>query len=213
MFVSLQFSAHQNKGKWRAIAKNLRTLGVYDRRSTHCRKEWEDLRCWERKMAEAQLGNGPPTRKGCLLDPDPPDVPHIGGGLSGVGWALEGITAATRGIGRTQASTLATQSTATVVLAATAGVRGSKETPVSTGSVPAPAGKKGPPATKGKEAPPAGKGKEAPRAGKGKKGPPATKGNEAPPVTKGKEAPPATKGKEAPPAGKGKEAPPAGKGK
>ncbi|KAJ1179388.1 hypothetical protein NDU88_004622 [Pleurodeles waltl] len=31
----------------------MRTLGVYGRRSTHCRKWWDDLR---RKMAEAQLG-------------------------------------------------------------------------------------------------------------------------------------------------------------
>ncbi|KAJ1088932.1 hypothetical protein NDU88_002086 [Pleurodeles waltl] len=28
---------------------------------------------------------------------DPPDVPDPGGGVSGVGWVLEGITAATRG--------------------------------------------------------------------------------------------------------------------
>ncbi|KAJ1216344.1 hypothetical protein NDU88_003947 [Pleurodeles waltl] len=97
-------------------------------------------------------------------------------------------------VGRTQASTPATQSTATVVLAATSGVRGSKETPISTGSVPAPAAK-----GKGKNVPPAAK-------GKGKDVPPASKA--APPAYKGK-------GKEAPPAGKvkGKEAPPEGKGK
>ncbi|KAJ1162005.1 hypothetical protein NDU88_002485 [Pleurodeles waltl] len=34
----------------------VRTLGVSDRRSTHCRKRWEDLRCWARKTAEAHLG-------------------------------------------------------------------------------------------------------------------------------------------------------------
>ncbi|KAJ1204813.1 hypothetical protein NDU88_000251 [Pleurodeles waltl] len=49
-------SAHQKKGIWRAIAKDVRTLGVYGRRSTHCQKRWEDLRRWERKTAEAQLG-------------------------------------------------------------------------------------------------------------------------------------------------------------
>ncbi|KAJ1175536.1 hypothetical protein NDU88_000823 [Pleurodeles waltl] len=48
--------AHQKKGIWRAIAKEVRNLGVFDRRSTHCRKGWEDLHHWARKTAEAQLG-------------------------------------------------------------------------------------------------------------------------------------------------------------
>ncbi|KAJ1165979.1 hypothetical protein NDU88_006395 [Pleurodeles waltl] len=39
-----------------AIAKDVRTLGVYHRRSTDFRKRWEDLHCWSKKMAEAQLG-------------------------------------------------------------------------------------------------------------------------------------------------------------
>ncbi|KAJ1116011.1 hypothetical protein NDU88_004230 [Pleurodeles waltl] len=51
-----QVSAHQKKGIWRAITKDVRTLGVYHRRSTHCRKRWEDLCRWSKKMAEAQLG-------------------------------------------------------------------------------------------------------------------------------------------------------------
>ncbi|KAJ1176165.1 hypothetical protein NDU88_001448 [Pleurodeles waltl] len=51
-----QVSAHQKKAIWRAIAKDIRTLGVYHRRSTHCRKRWEDLCRWSKKMAEAQLG-------------------------------------------------------------------------------------------------------------------------------------------------------------
>ncbi|KAJ1214386.1 hypothetical protein NDU88_002005 [Pleurodeles waltl] len=51
-----QFSAHQKKGIWHAIAKEVRTLRVYGRRSTHCRKQWEELRCWAWKTAEAQLG-------------------------------------------------------------------------------------------------------------------------------------------------------------
>ncbi|KAJ1157558.1 hypothetical protein NDU88_010265 [Pleurodeles waltl] len=51
-----QVSTHQKKGIWRAIAKDVRTLGVYHRRSTHCRKRWEDLRRWSKKTAEAQLG-------------------------------------------------------------------------------------------------------------------------------------------------------------
>ncbi|KAJ1119402.1 hypothetical protein NDU88_007588 [Pleurodeles waltl] len=50
-----QVSAHQKKGIWRAIAKEVWTLEVYHRRSTHCRKRWEDLRHWSKKAAEAQL--------------------------------------------------------------------------------------------------------------------------------------------------------------
>ncbi|KAJ1110058.1 hypothetical protein NDU88_007413 [Pleurodeles waltl] len=41
---------------WRAIAKDVRTLWVYHRRSTHCRKRWEDIRRWSKNMAEAHLG-------------------------------------------------------------------------------------------------------------------------------------------------------------
>ncbi|KAJ1125943.1 hypothetical protein NDU88_004356 [Pleurodeles waltl] len=51
-----QVSAHQKKDIWRAIAKDVRTLGVHQRRSTHCRKRWEDIRHWSKKTAEAQLG-------------------------------------------------------------------------------------------------------------------------------------------------------------
>ncbi|KAJ1090060.1 hypothetical protein NDU88_003200 [Pleurodeles waltl] len=50
-----QVSAHQKKGIWSAIAKDVRTLGVYGRWSTHCRKRWEDLRRWAWMTAEAQL--------------------------------------------------------------------------------------------------------------------------------------------------------------
>ncbi|KAJ1084189.1 hypothetical protein NDU88_004341 [Pleurodeles waltl] len=51
-----QVSAHQKKDIWRAIAKDVRTLGVYHRRSTHCRKRLKDIRRWSKKTAEAQLG-------------------------------------------------------------------------------------------------------------------------------------------------------------
>ncbi|KAJ1217286.1 hypothetical protein NDU88_004880 [Pleurodeles waltl] len=50
-----QVSIHQKKGIWRAIAKDVRTLGVDHRWSTHYRKRWEDLRRWSKKTAEAQL--------------------------------------------------------------------------------------------------------------------------------------------------------------
>ncbi|KAJ1178216.1 hypothetical protein NDU88_003463 [Pleurodeles waltl] len=49
-------SAHQKQDIWRAIAKDARTLGVHQRRGTHCRKRWEDIRRWSKKTAEAQLG-------------------------------------------------------------------------------------------------------------------------------------------------------------
>ncbi|KAJ1143058.1 hypothetical protein NDU88_009370 [Pleurodeles waltl] len=90
-----QVSVHQKKGIWRAIAKDVRTLEVYQRRSTHYHKRWGDLRRWSKKTAEAQLGMA--SQRGCPSHHDPPDVPDPGGGLSGVGRALEGITAATRG--------------------------------------------------------------------------------------------------------------------
>ncbi|KAJ1164495.1 hypothetical protein NDU88_004932 [Pleurodeles waltl] len=51
-----EVSAHQKKDIWGAIDKEVRTLEVYHRRSTHCRKRWEDIRSWSKKMAEAQLG-------------------------------------------------------------------------------------------------------------------------------------------------------------
>ncbi|KAJ1189460.1 hypothetical protein NDU88_006205 [Pleurodeles waltl] len=49
-------SAHQKKDIWRAIAKEVRTQGAHQRRGTHCRKRWEDIRRCSKKTAEAQLG-------------------------------------------------------------------------------------------------------------------------------------------------------------
>ncbi|KAJ1130888.1 hypothetical protein NDU88_009232 [Pleurodeles waltl] len=51
-----QVSAHQKKDIWRAITNDVRTLGVHQRRGTHCRKRLEDIRRWSKKTAEAQLG-------------------------------------------------------------------------------------------------------------------------------------------------------------
>ncbi|KAJ1200205.1 hypothetical protein NDU88_004031 [Pleurodeles waltl] len=122
-------------------------------------------------------GDGLPMRKGCLSNPDPPDVPHTGGSLSGAGWALEGITAATR-----------------------------REPAIITDSVPAPAAKgkdkEAPQAVKGKS-----KEARRAVKGKGKEAPPALKGKEALQAVKGKESPPTAKvkDKEVPQAGKGKE--------
>ncbi|KAJ1189212.1 hypothetical protein NDU88_005962 [Pleurodeles waltl] len=52
----LWVSAHQKKDIWRAIAKEVWTLGVYHRRSTNCWKRWEDICRWSKKTVEAQLG-------------------------------------------------------------------------------------------------------------------------------------------------------------
>ncbi|KAJ1142548.1 hypothetical protein NDU88_008862 [Pleurodeles waltl] len=49
-------SAHQKKDVWRAIAKDVRTLGVYHRQTTHCQKRWEDIRRWSKKTVETKLG-------------------------------------------------------------------------------------------------------------------------------------------------------------
>ncbi|KAJ1095719.1 hypothetical protein NDU88_000877 [Pleurodeles waltl] len=51
-----QVSAHQKRDIWRAIAKEVCTLGAHQRRGTHCRKRWEDIRRCSKKTAEAQLG-------------------------------------------------------------------------------------------------------------------------------------------------------------
>ncbi|KAJ1169199.1 hypothetical protein NDU88_001105 [Pleurodeles waltl] len=49
MMCIVAVSAHKKKGLWRAIAKDVLTLGVYGWRSTHCQKWWEDLRRWAQK--------------------------------------------------------------------------------------------------------------------------------------------------------------------
>ncbi|KAJ1118694.1 hypothetical protein NDU88_006882 [Pleurodeles waltl] len=59
-----QVSTHQKKDIWRAITKEVRTLGVHHRRSTHCRKRWEDIRRWSKKTAEAQLGMASQRERG-----------------------------------------------------------------------------------------------------------------------------------------------------
>ncbi|KAJ1163428.1 hypothetical protein NDU88_003886 [Pleurodeles waltl] len=92
-----QVSAHQKIDIWRAIAKDVRALGVHNRRGTHCRKRWEDIRRRSRKTAEALLGMASQRRRGCQSSIDPPDVPDPGCGLPRFGWAHEDITADTRG--------------------------------------------------------------------------------------------------------------------
>ncbi|KAJ1123644.1 hypothetical protein NDU88_002112 [Pleurodeles waltl] len=59
-----QVRAHQKVDIWRAIAKEVRTLGVHNRRGTHCRKRWEDIRRGTRKTAESLLGMASQPRRG-----------------------------------------------------------------------------------------------------------------------------------------------------
>ncbi|KAJ1177180.1 hypothetical protein NDU88_002442 [Pleurodeles waltl] len=61
-----QVSAHQKVDIWRAIAKDIRTLGVHNRRGTHCRKRWEDIRRGSRKTAEALLGMASQRRRDAM---------------------------------------------------------------------------------------------------------------------------------------------------
>ncbi|KAJ1081356.1 hypothetical protein NDU88_001538 [Pleurodeles waltl] len=51
----------------------------------------------EQEDGGGPAGDGLPTWERCPSHHDPPDVQDPGGGVSGVEWALEGITAATRG--------------------------------------------------------------------------------------------------------------------
>ncbi|KAJ1208057.1 hypothetical protein NDU88_003447 [Pleurodeles waltl] len=91
-----QVSAHQKKGIWRAIAKDIRTLGVYHGRSTHCRKRWEDLRRWSKKTAEAQLGMASQCGRGARRTMTPLMFRILAVAYLELD-GLEGITAATRG--------------------------------------------------------------------------------------------------------------------
>ncbi|KAJ1141847.1 hypothetical protein NDU88_008175 [Pleurodeles waltl] len=171
-----QVSTHQKKGISRAITKEVQTLGVFHRRSTHCRKRWEDLRHWTKKTAEAQLGMASQGGRGCPSHHDPPDVPHADGGLSGVGWALEGIIAATKGVSRTQPSTSATKSPPNVEPATP---RGSKGAPIREASVtPTPA--------KDQTIPPPAKVKKGPACSKGKEHDPPSEASSKPPADRAK---------------------------
>ncbi|KAJ1211612.1 hypothetical protein NDU88_006970 [Pleurodeles waltl] len=62
----LQVSAHQKRDIWRAIAKEVRTLGAHQRRDTHCRKRWEDICRCSKKTAEARLGMASQRGRGAL---------------------------------------------------------------------------------------------------------------------------------------------------
>ncbi|KAJ1215797.1 hypothetical protein NDU88_003404 [Pleurodeles waltl] len=66
-----QVRAHEKIGIWRAIAKEVRALGVHHRRGTHCRKRWEDIRRGTKKTAESLLGMASQRRRGACRQLSP----------------------------------------------------------------------------------------------------------------------------------------------
>ncbi|KAJ1212797.1 hypothetical protein NDU88_000441 [Pleurodeles waltl] len=70
-----QVSAHQKRDIWRAISKEVRTLGAHQRRGTHYRKRWEDIRRCSKKTAEAQLGMASNSRRSASAKKPP--VPEV----------------------------------------------------------------------------------------------------------------------------------------
>ncbi|KAJ1123182.1 hypothetical protein NDU88_001655 [Pleurodeles waltl] len=66
-----QVRAHEKIGIWRAIAKEVRGLGVHHRRGTHCRKRWEDIRRGTKKTAESLLGMASQRRRGACRQLSP----------------------------------------------------------------------------------------------------------------------------------------------
>lgn len=58
-----QVKSHAKVKIWRAIARSVRTKGVYERNSRHCRKRWEDLRRWTRLTCVHLLGRSTEQKK------------------------------------------------------------------------------------------------------------------------------------------------------
>ncbi|KAJ1147749.1 hypothetical protein NDU88_000608 [Pleurodeles waltl] len=58
-----QVKAHAKVKIWQAIARSVRTKGVYERSSRHCRKRWEDLRRWTRLTCVNLLGKSTEQKK------------------------------------------------------------------------------------------------------------------------------------------------------
>ncbi|KAJ1099827.1 hypothetical protein NDU88_004922 [Pleurodeles waltl] len=73
----LRVSAHQKKGIWRAIAKEVWTLAEHPLSQTMGGPETQGT-----DDCGGSAGDGLPMKKGCPLDPAPPDGPHTDGGLS-----------------------------------------------------------------------------------------------------------------------------------
>ncbi|KAJ1189547.1 hypothetical protein NDU88_006292 [Pleurodeles waltl] len=210
---SIKVSAHKKKGIWCAIAKDVRTLGVYGRQSTHCRKRWEDLKRWAWKTAEAQLGiasqrassgrgAGAPAMDGAASHRTQEAGSTDGDGTSGT----EGEESTTVETGGDSSDTDTSSDGSSLVVADTSvptpatGVRGSRSPDSHTERVPAPSA-----ARKGKEAPQAAarKGKEqSPAAAKRSKEPSPAAGR------KGKGPAPAGRKDKRPGAGTQSEPPP-----
>ncbi|KAJ1127950.1 hypothetical protein NDU88_006343 [Pleurodeles waltl] len=92
-----QVSVHQKKDIWRASAKDIRTLGVYHETEHPLPEKMGGHLPLEEEDGRGSAGDGLPTWEGCPSHHDPPYLQDPGSGVPGVGWALEGIKAATRG--------------------------------------------------------------------------------------------------------------------
>ncbi|KAJ1163246.1 hypothetical protein NDU88_003709 [Pleurodeles waltl] len=91
-----QVSAHQKKDIWRAIAKGSPDPGGLPQTEHPLPVKMGRHSPLEHEDGGGPAGDGLPTWEGCPSHHDPPDVQDPGGGVPGVGWALEGITADTR---------------------------------------------------------------------------------------------------------------------
>ncbi|KAJ1156943.1 hypothetical protein NDU88_009659 [Pleurodeles waltl] len=231
-----QVSAHQKKGIWHAIAKEVRTLGAFDWQSTHCRKRWEDLCRWARKMAEAQLGLASQRGRGAHRTLTPlmfhilaVAYPELDGRLKasqqpqGASSGRRAEAQATKGA----ASHMGLEAESTEG-EGTSGMEGERSTTTETGgdttdsdsssdgsslavadtSVPTPTT-----AVRGSKEAPLSPASVPPTPAKAKKVPPPGKGKKGTASSKEKEAQPASKAKSKTPAARSKEEPPSAKGR
>ncbi|KAJ1193008.1 hypothetical protein NDU88_002314 [Pleurodeles waltl] len=74
-------SAHQKKDIWRAIAKEVQTLGVYHRKKHPLPEKMGGNSPLEQEDGGGPAGDGLPTWEGCPSHHDPPDVPDPGDGV------------------------------------------------------------------------------------------------------------------------------------
>ncbi|XP_078496900.1 uncharacterized protein LOC144752966 [Lissotriton helveticus] len=63
MLVSTVLKVHQCNAVWRAIARKVQALGVFNRQHTHCHKRWDDICRMSKNVAEMTLGLLPWTSR------------------------------------------------------------------------------------------------------------------------------------------------------
>ncbi|KAJ1169209.1 hypothetical protein NDU88_001115 [Pleurodeles waltl] len=195
-----QVSAHQKNGIWRAIAKEVRTLGVFDRRSTHYCKRCEDLCRWAKKTVEVQLGLASKQGRGvrhtmtplmfCILAVAYLELDgHLKASQPPQGANIDLFPtppprhSPQARVSRTQPSTSATKSPSNVDPAAP---RGSKGALVREASVP-------PTPAKEQTIPPPAKVKKGPACSRGKDDDPPSKASSKPPADRAKGKTPSAK--------------------